>query len=87
MVIDSQTCYYLFIEAYKIAFLFSPYQSKRDLEAAEDYYSQAISADPSDGEMISEYARLEWELHHDQEKVLSLFEQAVQATPGDRYNT
>ncbi|KAJ1377939.1 Tetratricopeptide-like helical domain superfamily, partial [Sesbania bispinosa] len=55
----------------------------RDLQAAEDYYSRAISADPSDGEMMSEYAKLVWELHHDQEKALSLFEQAVQATPGD----
>lgn len=62
-------------------------QSKRDLQAAEDYYSRAISADPSDGETISEYARLEWKLHHDQEKALLLFEQAVKATPGDRYNS
>jgi len=34
--------------------------------------------------MISEYAKLVWELHHDQEKASFLFEQAVQATPGDR---
>jgi len=59
-------------------------QSKRDHQAAEDYYSRAIVADPSDGEMISEYAKLVWELHHDQEKASFLFEQAVQATPGDR---
>lgn len=61
-------------------------QSKRDLQAAEDYYSRAVVADPSDGEMISEYANLVWELHHDQEKASFLFEQAVQATPGDRYS-
>ncbi|XP_057735698.1 uncharacterized protein LOC130951102 [Arachis stenosperma] len=58
------------------------FQSK-DPEAAEDFYSRAVLADPSDGEMISEYARLVWELHHDQEKASSLFEQAVQATPGN----
>ncbi|WJX12277.1 hypothetical protein P8452_02792 [Trifolium repens] len=69
----------LFLKKYA-QFLF---QSKRDLEAAENYYSRAVSADPSDGEMISEYATLLWELHHDQEKALSLYEQAVQATPGD----
>ncbi|MED6200354.1 hypothetical protein PIB30_084228 [Stylosanthes scabra] len=56
------------------------FQSK-DLKAAEDYYSRAVLTDPSDGEMISEYAKLVWELHHDQEKASSLFEQAVQATP------
>ncbi|KAK2407179.1 Tetratricopeptide repeat (TPR) superfamily protein [Trifolium repens] len=70
----------LFLKKYA-QFLF---QSKRDLEAAENYYSRAVSADPSDGETIFEYATLLWELHHDQEKALSLYEQAVQATPGDR---
>ncbi|OIW01768.1 hypothetical protein TanjilG_03906 [Lupinus angustifolius] len=40
-------------------------ESKRDLQAAEDYYSHAILADPSDGETMSEYARLEWELPRD----------------------
>ncbi|XP_045808190.1 uncharacterized protein LOC123902492 [Trifolium pratense] len=69
----------LFLKKYA-QFLF---QSKRDLEAAENYYSRAVSADPSDGETISEYATLLWELHHDQEKALSLFEKAVQAMPGD----
>ncbi|CAK8571994.1 unnamed protein product [Lathyrus sativus] len=69
----------LFLKKYA-QFLF---QSKRDLEAAEGYYSRAVSADPSNGETISEYAKLHWELHHDQEKALSLFEQAVKATPED----
>lgn len=36
--------------------------------------------------MISEYAKLEWELHQDWGKALSYFEQAVRATPEDRYN-
>ncbi|XP_061356802.1 uncharacterized protein LOC133301195 isoform X2 [Gastrolobium bilobum] len=67
----------LFLKKYA-QFLF---QSKRDLQAAEDYYSRAILADPSDGEMMSDYAKLEWELHHDLEKTLFLFEQAVQAAP------
>lgn len=34
---------------------------------------------------MSQYAKLAWELHHDRDKALSYFKQAVQATPGDRY--
>ncbi|KAI4345896.1 hypothetical protein L6164_012982 [Bauhinia variegata] len=60
-------------------------QSKKDLQAAEEYYSRAILADPHDGEILSEYAQLVWELHHDQEKALLYFEQAVQASPTDSH--
>ncbi|KAI9078789.1 hypothetical protein K1719_039247 [Acacia pycnantha] len=58
-------------------------QSKKDLQAAEKYYSRAILVNPGDGEMISEYAKLEWQLHHDWRKALSYFEQAVEASPED----
>lgn len=61
------------------------WQSKRDLEGAEEYYSRAILADPSDGENLSQYAKLVWELYHDHDKALSFYEEAVQATPSDRY--
>lgn len=47
---------------------------------------RTILADPSDGEIMSQYAKLVWELYHDQDKALSYFESAVQASPGDRYN-
>ncbi|KAL7212744.1 hypothetical protein ACSBR2_015428 [Camellia fascicularis] len=47
------------------------YQSKRDLQGAEQYYSRAVLADPADGEIISQYAKLVWELHHDQDKAMS----------------
>lgn len=61
------------------------WQSKGDLQCAEEYYSRAILADPKDGEILSQYAKLIWELHHDQDRALSYFERAVQASPEDRY--
>lgn len=61
-------------------------QSKGDLRTAEDFYTRAILADPADGEIMSLYAKLVWELHHDKDKALCYFERAVQAAPGDRYN-
>ncbi|KAK6929701.1 hypothetical protein RJ641_003795, partial [Dillenia turbinata] len=56
-------------------------QSKGDLQGAEEYYSRAILADPTDGEIISQYARLIWELYQDQDKASIYFGQAVQAAP------
>ncbi len=47
---------------------------------------RAILADPRDGEIISQYAKLVWDLHHDRNKALCYFERAVEATPGDRYS-
>jgi tetratricopeptide (TPR) repeat protein len=61
-------------------------QSKGDLRTAEDFYMRAILADPEDGEIMSLYAKLVWELHHDKDKALCYFERSVQAAPGDRYN-
>lgn len=63
------------------------YQVKNDLQRAEEYYSRAILADPSDGETLSKYASLIWELHHDEERANSYFQQAVQASPDNRYHT
>ena len=34
---------------------------------------------------MSQYARLVWELHHDKERAASYFEQAVRASPNDRF--
>lgn len=60
------------------------WQSKGDLPSAEEYYSRAVLADPGDGEIMSEYAKLVWEVHRDHGKASSYFERAVQATPEDR---
>lgn len=60
-------------------------QSKGDLRRAEEYYSRAILADPKDGDVLSQYAKLVWELHRDLDRALSYFERAVHAAPADRF--
>lgn len=60
-------------------------QCKRDLHGAEEYYSRAILTDPNDGEVLSQYGKLVWEAHHDQDTAASYFERAVRASPQDRY--
>lgn len=59
-------------------------QTKGDLLSAEEYYSRAIVADPTDGETISHYAMLIWQLHRDKSKASSYFKRAVQASPENR---
>ncbi|EXB46010.1 hypothetical protein L484_015870 [Morus notabilis] len=59
--------------------------TKGDLNGAEEYYSRAILADPKDGDVLSQYAKLVWELHHDQDRAASYFERAVQASPQDSH--
>ncbi|KAK1379709.1 O-linked n-acetylglucosamine transferase, ogt [Heracleum sosnowskyi] len=56
-------------------------QSKGDLSGAEDLYFRATVADPEDSEILLQYAKLVWELHHDQDKALSYFERAACAAP------
>ncbi|XP_021722184.1 uncharacterized protein LOC110689711 [Chenopodium quinoa] len=53
----------------------------KDLRGAEEYYSRAILMDPGDGEILSQYAQLIWELHGDEERALSYFQRSVQASP------
>ncbi|GAB4843665.1 hypothetical protein Ancab_013629 [Ancistrocladus abbreviatus] len=60
-------------------------QSKGDYHGAEDYYFRATVADDGDGEILSQYAKLVWDLHHDQEKASAYFERAAQAAPQDSY--
>lgn len=59
-------------------------QEKRDLRKAEEYYSRAILADSENGEALSQYAKIVWELHHDKEWASSYFQQAVRTAPEDR---
>jgi len=65
--------------------IFVVLQCKQDHEGAEEYYSRAILADPNDGDVLSQYGKLVWEVHHDQERASGYFERAVQASPEDRY--
>lgn len=69
---------------YLISYSFA-LKSKGDPKGAEEYYSRAILADPEDGEIISQFANLVWELYHDHERALGYFDRAVQASPTDRY--
>ncbi|XP_057547996.1 uncharacterized protein LOC130826425 [Amaranthus tricolor] len=57
----------------------------KDLGGAEEYYSRAILMDPRDGEILSQYAKLTWELHRDEERSLSYFQRAVQASPDNSH--
>lgn len=43
-----------------------------------------MEADPKDGEMLSQYAKLVWQLHGDQAKASRYFEKAVVAAPANR---
>nr|GEX26274.1 putative acetyltransferase A, auxiliary subunit [Tanacetum cinerariifolium] len=58
-------------------------QSNGDLNGAEEYYFRATQADHKDGETLMQYARLVWELHHDQDRALGYFKAAVLASPED----
>lgn len=50
---------------------------------AEEYYGRAILADPSDGELLSLYGRLIWEMGRDQERAQCYFDQAIHVAPDD----
>jgi len=41
-------------------------------------------ADPNEGEILMQYAKLVWENHHDKDRAMVYFERAVQAAPQDR---
>lgn len=40
--------------------------------------------DPNDGEILSQYAKILWELNQDRDRATSYFERAVQAASEDR---
>ncbi|CAB4261874.1 unnamed protein product [Prunus armeniaca] len=77
-MVDEYPCHPLFLRNYAQAL-----QSKGDFHGAEDYYLRATLANPQDGESLLEYAKLVWQLHHDQDRALSYFERATQAAPED----
>lgn len=60
-------------------------QVKGDPRRAEEYYSRAMLADPTDGEIMSQYAKLVWAVHRDHERSLAYFHKSVQAAPRNRY--
>ncbi|XP_026381651.1 uncharacterized protein LOC113276282 isoform X2 [Papaver somniferum] len=78
-MVGENPCNSLFLRNYA-QFLY-----KGDLREADEYYSRAILIDPRDGEILSQYAKLVWELHHDDTRACSYFERAVQAAPEDSH--
>ncbi|KAL3626490.1 hypothetical protein CASFOL_030039 [Castilleja foliolosa] len=56
-------------------------ESKGDFSGAEEYCYRATLADPKDGEILSEYAKLVWDIHGDQAKASDYLERAIQAAP------
>ncbi|KAJ4840271.1 hypothetical protein Tsubulata_024967 [Turnera subulata] len=79
-MINGYPCHPLFLSNYARLL-----QSKGDLHGAEDYFHRAALADPNDGEILMQHAKLDWELHHDQNRALANFERAVQTAPHDSH--
>ncbi|KAJ8763869.1 hypothetical protein K2173_003651 [Erythroxylum novogranatense] len=77
-MVDEYPCHPLFLSNYAQLL-----QSKGDLHGAEEFYHRATLADPQDGLIRSKYARLVWELHHDQDRALSNYELSVETAPQD----
>lgn len=59
-------------------------QSKGDLQGAEEYYTRAIREDSSNGQIMSQYANLMWQVYQDKERADTYFKQAIEANPIDR---
>ncbi|XP_048430578.1 uncharacterized protein LOC103942562 isoform X1 [Pyrus x bretschneideri] len=80
-MVDEYPCHPLFLRKYGQAF-----EAKGDFDGAEDFCFRATLANPGDGEALCQYATLVWQLHRDQDKAVSYFEHAAQASPHDRYH-
>ncbi|XP_050372885.1 uncharacterized protein LOC126790617 [Argentina anserina] len=79
-MLDEYPCHPLFLRNYAQAL-----QSKGDLQGAEEYYFRTTQANPEDGEALMQYAKLVWQLHHDQDRAVSYFERAARASPEDSH--
>ncbi|KAG4908287.1 hypothetical protein AAZX31_20G186400 [Glycine max] len=77
-MVDEYPCHPLVLKKYAQLL-----QSNGDLQGAQEYFLQATVADPNDGEILMQYAKLVWENHHDKDRAMVYFERAVQAAPQD----
>ncbi|KAG4997840.1 hypothetical protein JHK85_029279 [Glycine max] len=75
---DEYPCHPLVLKKYALLL-----QSNGDLRGAEEYFLRATMADPNEGEILMQYAKLVWENHHDKDRAMVYFERAVQAAPQD----
>ncbi|KAL9687261.1 hypothetical protein QQ045_031660 [Rhodiola kirilowii] len=55
--------------------------SNGDLEGAEDYLYRCTVADPRNGEILLQYAKVLWQLHRDRDRASKYFECAALAAP------
>ena len=53
------------------------------MRKSEECYERAILADPYDGEVLSQYAKLQWAAHKDERRAEMYYDQAIQAAPND----
>ncbi|EPS59832.1 hypothetical protein M569_14973, partial [Genlisea aurea] len=58
-------------------------QSKRDFAGADEYLCRASLADPSDGEIMAQYAKLQWEVNGDRAAASNYFKMAADVSPKD----
>ncbi|KAL2325040.1 hypothetical protein Fmac_024098 [Flemingia macrophylla] len=79
-MVDEYPCHPLILKKYAQLL-----QSNGDLHGAEEYFLRATLADPNDGEILMQYAKLVWENHHDKDRALVYFERAVEAAPQDSH--
>ena len=60
-------------------------QEKGDFKRSEEYYERAILAEPNNGEVLSQYAQLQWNVHGDKDRAEIYYNQALEAAPEDWY--
>ena len=60
-------------------------QKRGDVKRSEEYYERAILAEPNDGEVLSEYAQLQWNVHGDKDRAEAYYNRAIEAAPEDWY--
>lgn len=54
-----------------------------DSKRAEECYSRAILASPTDGELLALYGKLVWDTQRDKQRAQYYFDRAVYASPND----
>ncbi|XP_027365197.1 uncharacterized protein LOC113872118 [Abrus precatorius] len=79
-MVDEYPCHPLILKKYAQLL-----QSNGDHQGAEGYFLRATQADPNNGEILMQYAKLVWENHHDKDRALVYFERAAQAAPQDSH--
>lgn len=59
-------------------------QVRGDLVKAEEYCGRAILVNPNDGNVLSQYADLIWQMYEDAKRAHIYFDRALKAAPHNR---